>query len=80
LQVDFITLINTAVGITSLVVSFFFGGFAIWLSMHFYTKAKDTEREVSNSLESIKAQTDTLQKLTARWMDRFTRHATEPAN
>ena len=50
---DFITLINTAVGITSLVVSFFFGGFAIWLSMHFYTKAKDTEREVSNSLEEL---------------------------
>jgi hypothetical protein len=46
--------------------------------MNFYIKAKDTEREVSNSLESIKAQSDTLQKLTARWMDRFTRHATEP--
>jgi len=68
---NWLTVIDTAVGITSLVVSFVFGGFAIWLSLYFYTKAKDTDKAVSNSLEAIRAQSDALQRLTARWMDRF---------
>jgi hypothetical protein len=44
----------------------------------FLHKAKDAETETSKALESIKAQSDTLQRLTGKWMDRFTRHATEP--
>ena len=71
---DWLTTINTAVGLMSLVL----GGFAIWLSLHFYTKAKDAETETVKALESIKAQSEALQRLTGKWMDRFTRHATEP--
>ncbi len=66
--------LNIAVGLTSLVL----GGFAIFLSVYFYTKAKDTEKDTAKTLEGIKAQTETLQRLTGRWMDRFTRYATEP--
>lgn len=67
-------LFNTAVGLTSLVL----GGFAIWLSLHFYERAKESEKQAALLLEGIRTQTDSLQKLTGRWMDRFTRHATEP--
>jgi hypothetical protein len=77
-NLDWLTIINTAAGIASLVLSIALGGFAIWLSLYFYTKAKDTDKSVSNSLEAIRAQSDALQRMTGRWMDRFTRHATEP--
>lgn len=36
-------LLNTAVGLMSLVL----GGFAIWLSLHFYEKGKDAERQAA---------------------------------
>jgi hypothetical protein len=65
---------NTVVGATSLIL----GGFAIWLSLHFYERSKESEKQVALLLEGIRTQTDSLQKLTGRWMDRFTRHATEP--
>lgn len=71
---DVLTLLNTAVGLMSLA----FGGFAIWLSFQFYSKAKDAETRTAVTLEAIRAQSEALQKLTGRWMDRFTRHATEP--
>ena len=67
-------LLNTVVAIVSLIL----GGFAIWLSVHFYEKANEAERRTAQALEQIKTQADMLQKLTGRWMDRFTRHATEP--
>lgn len=66
--------LNIAVGLMSIVLGFF----SIALAVHFYGKAKDAERETAVTLASIRAQGDSLQKLTARWMDRFTRHATEP--
>lgn len=66
--------LNVAVGLMSLVL----GGFSIWLALHFYEKARDAEVRTSSLLESIKTQAESLQKLTGRWMDRFTRHATEP--
>lgn len=71
---DWVLVINTSVGLMALVL----GILAIWLSLYLYTKAKDTETETKKTLEAIKAQSDALQKLTARWMDRFTRHAVEP--
>lgn len=71
---DVLTVLNTAVGLMSLVL----GGFAIWLSLQFYSKAKEAETRTAVTLEAIKAQSEALQKLTGRWMDRFTRHATEP--
>lgn len=71
---DVLTVLNTAVGLMSLVL----GGLAIWLSFQFYSKAKDAETTTAVTLEAIKGQSEALQKLTGRWMDRFTRHATEP--
>lgn len=67
-------LFSSAVGLMSLVL----GGFAIWLALQFYEKGKDAEKQAALLLEGIRAQTDSLQQLTGRWMDRFTRHATEP--
>jgi hypothetical protein len=73
-RVDWLTVINTSVGLMSI----FLGGFAIWLSLHLYTRSKDSETATAKTLEAIKAQSEALQRLTGRWMDRFTRHATEP--
>lgn len=66
--------LNMSVGLMSLVL----GGFAIWLSWVFYSKAKEAEKQTAVTLEAIKAQSDALQRLTGRWMDRLTRYATEP--
>lgn len=66
-------LINLIAGVASLILSVL----AIWLSLYFYKESKATEKNVGEMLSSIKAQTDALQKLTGRWMDRLTRYATE---
>lgn len=50
---------------------------AVALAVYFYTQAKNSESRVSNTLESIKAQTDTLQRLTARQMDRLIKGYTD---
>ncbi len=71
---DWVLVINTSVGLMALVL----GVFAIWLALYLYTKAKESEKETAKALEAIKAQSEALQKLTGRWMDRFTRHAVEP--
>jgi hypothetical protein len=39
---------------------------------------KEAEKQTAVTLEAIKAQSDALQRLTGRWMDRLTRYATEP--
>jgi hypothetical protein len=64
--------------IISSVVSLILGVLAIILSVVFFIQSKKAEKESSNALESIKGQTDALQKITARQMDRLTRYATEP--
>jgi len=51
---------------------------AIAQSLYFYNQSKNNEQRVSNALESIKTQTDALQKLTGRWMDRLTAYVTQP--
>lgn len=63
---------NLVVSIFSIAIS----AIAIYLSLHFYDKAKQSEKETSNSLVEIKTQTDMLQKLTGKWMDKFVRSAT----
>jgi hypothetical protein len=68
----------TAISLASSLMSLVLGGFAIWLALHLYSRSKDTERQVAVTLEAIKAQSEALQRLTGRWMDRFTKHATEP--
>lgn len=71
--IDIINLISSIASLTLSVI-------AIWLSLYFYNQTKTSERNVSDSLSSIKSQTDTLQKLTARWMDRLTRYATDSSS
>jgi hypothetical protein len=67
--------------ITSLiasVVSAILAIVAIWQAMHFYTQGKNTELHVQTALEGIKAQTDALQALNARSLDRLTKYVTTP--
>ena len=71
---DWLTIINTSVGLMSLVL----GLFAIGISIYFYNRAKESEKAAATALEAIRSQSEMLQKLTGRWMDRFTRHAVEP--
>jgi hypothetical protein len=60
--------------ITGLVV----GILAIALSIYFYTQNKNVEAAFQTALEGIRVQTDSLQKLTGRWMDRLTKYVTTP--
>lgn len=59
-------------------VSLILAGFAIWQAMYFYTQGKNTELRVQTALEGIKAQTEALQTLNARTMDRLTKYVTTP--
>ena len=59
-------------------VSLILAGIAIWLSLYFYTKGKNTERNVEVALEGIKTQTEALQALNARTLDRLTKYVTTP--
>jgi hypothetical protein len=51
---------------------------SIWLSLYFYSKSKDTEKHVDEALTEIKTHAGTLERLTGKWMDRFTRYVTTP--
>ena len=62
------------------IVSTILAVFAIGLAVFFYTQSKNTETHVKTALEGIRTQTDTLQKLTGRWMDRLTKFVTSPRN
>src|SRR5437773_694826 len=59
------------------VVSLILAVIAIWLSLYFYTRGKDTEKSVTNALAEIKAQTAALERLSAKQLDRLTKFATE---
>jgi len=64
--------------IVASIVSLILGGVAIWLSLYFYTQAKNTERNVQVALEGIRTQTEALQALNARTLDRLTKYVTTP--
>src|SRR5262245_49375102 len=53
-------------------VSIALGGLAIWLALYLYNQAKNTEQRVGETLAAIKAQTDALQRLTGKMLDRLT--------
>jgi uncharacterized protein YoxC len=65
------------VNLSGSIVSIILAAIAIILSFYFYNQSKDTEKEVAKSLCSIETQSEMLQKLTARWMDRLTKYATD---
>lgn len=66
------------VGVIAGIVSLLLGGLAIWLSLYFYTQAKAVETNVQIALAAIQAQTDTLQSLNAKTLDRLTKYVTTP--
>lgn len=66
--------------IVSSFVSLILAIIAIWLALYFYTQAKNTEANVQVALEGIKTQTNALQSLNARTLDRLTRYVTTPRN
>ncbi|MDU0457830.1 MAG: hypothetical protein RW306_03765 [Geobacteraceae bacterium] len=66
--------INT-ISILSGVFSIAISVIAIALSIAFYLAGRKTEISVSNSLTKIEAQTDALQKLSGRQIDKLMKHA-----
>lgn len=65
------------VGIIAGSVSVILGFLALFLSVIFFVKGRNTEKAVSNTLTEIRTQTQILQKITARQIDRFTKYFTE---
>lgn len=57
-------------------ISAVLGVVAIWLSWAFYRETKSTEMQVTSSLAKIETQTQALQKLSAKWLDRLTDYIT----
>jgi hypothetical protein len=66
------------IGLLASVASLILAVIAIWLSLYFYSKSKDTETEVRVVLGQIKQQTESLERLSARQLMRLTRAVTEP--
>lgn len=64
---------NLVSSISSIILSIL----AIWLALYFYNHGRDVEKNSEKALEGIKTQSDSLQRLTAKWMDRLTRHITD---
>jgi hypothetical protein len=62
---------NMAMGLSSLISTVILGTLAIALSVYFFVKTKQTEGLVTSALSAIKQQTDSLQKLAAKQMDRL---------
>ena len=60
------------------VISVILGVVAIAVSIYFFVTNQKTEKNVSNSLTKIETQTDMLQKITGRQIDRLTKFVTEP--
>ena len=51
---------------------------AIWMSLYFYNQSKNTESRVQIALEGIRSQTEALQTLSSKQMDRLTKFVTTP--
>jgi hypothetical protein len=73
-NMSFLDYINLVSSLASLILSIL----AIWLSLYFYTKSKDTEKTVDSALTGIRTQTDSLQKLSSKQLDKYTTYATTP--
>jgi hypothetical protein len=67
---DIINTINILAGISSIAISFI----AIALSLTFYIAGRKTENRVSTSLAKIEAQTNALQKLSGKQIDKLMNH------
>jgi len=58
-------------------ISIILGIIAIWLSLHFYDKAKQSEKNVEKALEGIQAQANMLKDITSKQMTRLIKGVTE---
>jgi hypothetical protein len=68
---DWFSLISAAASLVLAIIS-------IWLAVHFFVKSKDAEREISDLLSKINAQTDLLQKVTNKMLDKYVTYTTQP--
>lgn len=64
--------------IISSIVSVVLAFFAIAISIWFFIVSRNTEKDVSNSLTQVKTQTEMLQKISGKQLDRLTKYVTEP--
>lgn len=62
--------------LVSSIVSTILGVGAVALSLYFFVASKRTEKEVASALTKIQTQTEMLQKLTGKQLDRLTRFVT----
>jgi len=63
-------------GLAASIVSVVLGFGAVALSVYFFVAGKRTEGAVGNSLTKIETQTEMLQKITGKQLDRLTRYVT----
>lgn len=68
----------TTLGIASSIASTVLAVVAMAQSLYFYNQAKASERAAAETLAAIRAQTQTLEKIAGRQLDRLTRFATQP--
>jgi hypothetical protein len=66
------------VGLSGLVSTVVLGALAIVLSVYFFNAAKNTESNVKVALGEIRQQVTSLEKITARQLDRLTKAVVEP--
>lgn len=67
-------IINLISSLASLILSVV----AIWLALHFYDKAKDSEKQTEVNVNEIKTQTQALTDISSRMLDKYTDYATKP--
>lgn len=68
---DWIALLS---GIASLVLAVL----AIWLAVRFFISSKSAEKEVSNLLSKLEAQTQLLSKVNGKMLDKYVTYSTQP--
>lgn len=72
-----LTLIDV-VNLVSAIASLILSVLAIWLSLYFYTKSKDSEKQSEVNVGEIKTQTGLLVDISSRMLDKFTDYSTRP--
>lgn len=73
-ELSTIDIINLIAPIASLILAIL----AISLSLYFYNKSKDAEKNSEINVGEIKTQTKSLNQLATRMLDKFTDYATKP--
>lgn len=61
-------------GIASLVLAVI----AIWLAVRFFISSKEAEKEASNLLSKLEAQTQLLSRVTGKMLDKYVTYSTQP--